>query len=270
MAHSGELRHSCVWNEADDLRCKRTNRQEELRDKPIGRGPLHALDCRHSPSRIKIHHSVCKALREQLRHLGADVEEECPVPEISRWWLEFGEWKCQEALLDLSVRWPGAWILRRLLDITVRDPEADRYQPAAQHIPETTAEKAHKEKNARYPATHGAAVETIPLEPLGRVGKEGLMVIEAIATDAAMIRGDRTAAPNVSRRIRHTMEYTLITDVANAQAEAAGGSGMQAWERGAHPRLGMLSQGARKRNVVGESGERAGCVLPPLQQHESR
>ena len=53
-------------------------------------------------------------------------EEECPVPEFSRWWLELGEWKCQEALMDLSVRWPGEWLPRKLLDITVRDPEAEK------------------------------------------------------------------------------------------------------------------------------------------------
>ena len=133
-----------------------------------------------------------------------------PVVEFSRWWLEFGEWKCQEALLDLSVRWSGAWIPKRLLDITMRDPEADRYQPTAQHVPETTAERAHKEKDVRYLATHEAAVETIPLEPLGRVGKEGLMEIQAIAADAAKIRGDKSAAPNVVRRIRQAMEYTMV------------------------------------------------------------
>ena len=92
-----------------------------------------------------------------------------------------------------------------------RAPEADRCQLTAQHTPETTAESAHKEKNARYPATHKAAVETIQLRPLGRVGKERLTEIEAIAADAAMIRGDESAAPNVVRRIRQAMEYTLIT-----------------------------------------------------------
>ena len=160
------------WNDADDLRCNYTNRQEEVRDKFIGRGPLHALDCKHSPARIKIHNSVCKALREQLRRLGADVEEECPVVELSRWWLEFGEWKCQEALLDLSVRWPGAWIPRRLLDITVRDPEADRYQPTAQHILETIVERAHEEKNVRYTAARGSCGDN-PATTIGQSGQTG-------------------------------------------------------------------------------------------------
>ena len=149
--------------------------------------------------------------------------------------------------MDLSVRWPGAWIPRRLLDITVRDPEAARYQRATQHIPETTAERAHKEKNSKYPAAQRAAVETIPLDR--RVGKEGLMVIEAVATDAAMIRGDRTAAPNVGRRIRHAMDYILITGVANALAEAAGGSGMQAWERGGNPETGHAQSKSTKKKL---------------------
>ena len=149
--------------------------------------------------------------------------------------------------MDLSVRWPGAWIPRRLLGITVRDPEAARYQRATQHIPETTAERAHKEKNSKCPAAQRAAVETIPLDR--RVGKEGLMVIEAVATDAAMIRGDRTAAPNVGRRIRHAMDYILITGVANALAEAAGGSGMQAWERGGKPETGHAQSKSTKKKL---------------------
>ena len=51
------------------------------------------------------------------------MEDECAVSELSRWWYELDEWKCQEALLDLSVKWPGAWIPRQLIDITARDPD---------------------------------------------------------------------------------------------------------------------------------------------------
>ena len=69
--------------------------------------------------------SSFKAQHEQLRRLGADVEDECAVPELSRWWYELHEWKCQEALLDLCVKWLGAWIPRRLIDITVTVAEAD-------------------------------------------------------------------------------------------------------------------------------------------------
>ena len=167
-----------IWNVDGGLRCRHTNRQEEV----------HALDCKHSPARIKIHNSVCKALREQLRRLRADVDDECMVPELSRWWLE-----------------------------------------------------------------------TVPLEPLGRMGKEVPLAIEAIAADAAMIRGDWTGAPNVARRIRRAVEYTLIAGVADVVGEAAGGSGMQTWERGANPRVGRLHPPSTKMAPRGAARWRHGC-----------
>ena len=121
-------------------------------------------------------------------------------------------------------------------EITVRDPEAERYPAAAQHIPKTTAERDHEEKNMRYPATNGTAVETIPFEPLGRLGKEGLLGIEAVATDATTIRGDRTATPAVSRRIRHAPRYTLCRRGGRTGGGGRGGCGKQAWERAGSPR----------------------------------
>ena len=36
------------------------------------------------------------------------MEDECPFSEFSRSRYELGDWKCQETLLDLSVRWPRA------------------------------------------------------------------------------------------------------------------------------------------------------------------
>ena len=43
-----------------------------------------------------------------------------------------------------------------------------------------------------------------------------------MAADAAMMRGDRTAALAAARRMRHALEYTLITGVADALVTAAG------------------------------------------------
>ena len=85
----------------------------------------------------------------------------------------------------------------------------------------TTADGAKQEENASYLATNGASVETVPFEPLRRLRKERIQAMEAMATDAAMMRGDRTAAPATARRIRYALEYTLVAD---ALAMAAGGS----------------------------------------------
>ena len=63
-----------LWNVGDDLRCRHTNRDNETCDRPIERGPQHALDGKSSPSKIKLQNSMCRAL--QLRRQGADVEDE--------------------------------------------------------------------------------------------------------------------------------------------------------------------------------------------------
>ena len=75
-----------VWSDEDDLRCNYKDRQDEVCDRPITRGPaVLALDSRNSPSRIRLHSATCKAPQEQLRRAGAEVESECPMPELSRW-----------------------------------------------------------------------------------------------------------------------------------------------------------------------------------------
>ena len=51
----------------------------------------------------------------------------------------------------------------------------------------------------------GACVETITFEPPGRLGKDGIQVVEALAADAAMMEGNSTAAPAAGRRIRHAL-----------------------------------------------------------------
>ena len=111
------------------------------------------------------------------------------------------------------------------------DPEtADRHhsqRPRSRQIPAGSATQTrngcgtscHRE-NARYPPTNGAYVETITFEPLGRLGKEGIQVVEAMAADASMMRGDRTN------------ETCSGIRVADALTTAAGICGMQAWERG--------------------------------------
>ena len=50
-----------LWSDDDDPRCRHTNRDKETCDRPIGRGPQHALDCKSSPSRIKLRNSMSNA-----------------------------------------------------------------------------------------------------------------------------------------------------------------------------------------------------------------
>ena len=99
-----------------------------------------------------------------------------------------------------------------------------------------------------------ASVVTVPFEPLGRLGEKGTQAIEAIATDAAMMRGDRTAAPAIAQRIRHALECTLVAGVTVPLATAAGGSGKLTWERSANLLLGRLAQKSEEASCGGSKG----------------
>ena len=233
-----------LWNTAMEMRCQNPT-PAGVCGKLLGRGPLHCLDCLEAPSRIRLHKGVAVTLADQMRRAQADVALEQAIPELGRWWLDAaGTWQCQDAVMDLAVCWPGAWMGRTLIDVTVRDPDAQRYQPGAARRPGAAAAKAGEEKEARYPEHHGAKVRTLAYEPLGRLGEEGENLLRDLAADAAAVAADRTAAPALLRRWRHALEHTLTAGVADAVLRAAGRAGAEAWERGAVPRLGRQQRAA--------------------------
>ena len=228
-----------VWGEGLSAGCQHATSAGHVCGEALGGGPLHALDCVHAPARLRVHRAVCVTLADQVRRAGADVNLEVAVPELARWWRdEAGRWQCQDAVLDVRVDWPGAWLPTRLIDVTVRDPEASRYQPRAAHVAGYAAARAAAEKEARYPAHHGMRVEVMGIEPLGRVGAAGLKLLDDLSADAAAMAADRAAGPALRRRWRHAVEFAVTRSVADALLHAAGRAGTTAWERGAAPRLG--------------------------------
>ena len=82
--------------------------------------------------------------------------------------------------------------------------------------------------------THGANSDTIPCEPLERVGKEEVQAMAVISKDATTSREHTTATQEVIRRIRNALRFTVVAGVADALATAAGRRGMQAWKQGAN------------------------------------
>ena len=227
-----------LWNDCLELRCQHPA-AGGVCGAPLGRGPLHSLDCHAAPSRTRVHKSLAVTLADQVRRAQAEVNLEQAVPELGRWWKDAaGAWHCQDAVMDLVIAWPGAWLGKTLVDVTVRDPQAARYQPAATKKPGASAAKADEEKQTRYPSHHGAHVRTLAFEPLGRLGATGLELLADISADAAAVGADRTSAPGLRRRWRQALEHTLVAGVADAVLRAAGRAGAQAWEKGAAPRLG--------------------------------
>ena len=241
-----------LWNDGHELRCQHQT-TGGVCGAPLGRGPLHSLDCQAAPSRVRIHKSLAVTLADQARRAQAEVALEQAVPELGRWWRDAsGAWQCQDAVMDLVVGWPGAWLGKTLVDVTMRDPQATRYQPAASRRPGASTAKADEEKQTRYPQHHGAVVRTLAFEPLGRLGDAGIDLLADMAADAAAVAADRTSAPALRRRWRQALEHTLVTGVADAVLRAAGRVGAQAWERGAAPRLGRTA-GAKPRAELTEA-----------------
>ena len=240
----GTLMRLGLWNQDEAMRCQLAGRGGVCGAR-LGCGAQHALDCKEAPSRIRLHKSIAIACADQLTRAQAEVGVEQAVPELGRWWRdEEGAWQCQDAVLDLVVSWPGAWLGRTLVDVTVRTPEAVRYQPGASTTPGAAAAKAADEKGERYPARHGAVVRTLAFEPLGRLGDEGRALLEDLAMSAAGVQADRTAAPALLRRWRMALEHTLVAGAADAVLRASGRAGTEAWERRAAPRLGRTLPGA--------------------------
>ena len=83
-------------------------------------------------------------------------------------------------------------------------------------------------------------MKALPYEPLGRVGDQGIKLIEMLSAEAASYRADRTEAPTLRRKWRFALEVTLLKGTADAVARTAGARGMSAWERTAIPRIGWV------------------------------
>ena len=133
------------------------------------------------PFRNRRHNSVSDVYADIFEEAGAYVRQEVFVPEFSR-----GD---AEAWLDV---WGFGLpeLPDCLVDVTVRHPFLDRYQPAANRIAGSTARAAEKEKKEKYPASGGRCVWPAAHETWGRLctgAKDILLRCAAAATRRARI-----------------------------------------------------------------------------------
>ena len=54
-----------LWNDGAELRCQHAA-GGGVCGAPLGRGPLHCLDCPEAPARVRIHRGIATTLAEQL------------------------------------------------------------------------------------------------------------------------------------------------------------------------------------------------------------
>ena len=91
-------------------------------------------------------------------------------------------------MLDLFVSFPGT-PQRLLVDVTIRSPHAARYAKAHERVG-VPASAAEKEKADLY----GSEVLPLAFESYGRIGKDSLLSLTALAHAAASCRFDSIPA----------------------------------------------------------------------------
>ena len=171
----------------------------------------HAVECGIGPLRTFRHDNLADAWADIFEETGALARREVFVQELS---------DTQEAWLDVwgygISELPDA-----LLDITVRHPKADRYQPGAASFWGHAAAKAEQEKHEKYPARMGRSVWAIAHETWGRLGydAEQLLVTCSAAASRRSYRRGRVPG-NCLRRWRAQLDAILHRGIV-AQLDAA-------------------------------------------------
>ena len=171
----------------------------------------HPVECKFGPLRNRRHDSLVDDYADILEEVGAIARREVFVPE---WSAE------QEAWLDV---WASGLleVPDALLDITVRHPRAERYQPGASEAEAFAASKAEQEKDTRYPSRCGRSVWPVAHETWGRLGPQAESLLQTCAAAAARRAYRRGRLPGAClRRWRAKLDATLHRSVA-AQLAAA-------------------------------------------------
>ena len=158
---------------------------------------------------MRAHRSIQGALCRELRAVGAAVDLERIVPELSG--RAQGSRESADAILDLYVTFPGV-PERFLVDVTVRSPHAARFPDAATRIGQPSAAGA-KEKFDLY----GPAVLPLAFESYGRIGAAGLRTIATLAVAAA----SSAFSPATSSRFQHLWRAACERALLYASADVA-------------------------------------------------
>ena len=113
-----------------------------------------------------------------------------------------------------------------LVDVTIRHPIADRYQPMSAHRPGATAAAAEQEKRERYPTAGGRSVTPFALETWGRLGDDGENLLQFLAGAAAQHarwHGRAATASSFMRRWRASIDGALQRSLAAILAAGRNG-----------------------------------------------
>ena len=117
----------------------------------------------------------------------------------------------REAWLDIWA-FGGVQIQDLLIDVTIRHPAAEAYQPRAAQQPGHAASSAEQQKLERYPERDGRSIVPFAVETWGRMGGRAEDLLQKLAAEAARHhcrRGQSTTAGTFMKRWRASLDATL-------------------------------------------------------------
>ena len=129
------------------------------------------------------------------------VDEEIVLPELTTASSE----GFKEGRMDIVTSRPGG-VTRFLLDIRTADSRADRYSSACAAFAEVAREKA-----TRY----GGFVHPVPVEHRGRLGPQAVEIMGLLATEAALLTGQRPSS--LVRKWRRALALVCAFEAAEVQ-----------------------------------------------------
>ena len=147
----------------------------------------HAVTCEWGPLRTQRHDNLADQLAECTAETGAHVRREAWIAELAT--------PSAEAILDIWA-FGAADVQDCLVDVTVRHPMAERYQPAASMHAGAAASAAANEKRERYPSRGGRQVTPFAVETWGRLDVAAEALLEDMAAAAARHDALRGRAPS--------------------------------------------------------------------------
>ena len=119
--------------------------------------------CECAPCRNFRHDDIAEVYADILEDTGASARREVFVPEFST--------GSRDAFID-TWGFGTAELPDSLIDVTVRYPLADQYQPTASQTAGSAEEQAAKETLETYPPSNRRSVTTAAHETWGRLGQE--------------------------------------------------------------------------------------------------
>ena len=136
----------------------------------------HGMVCPCGPLTKACHDSLADTYASFIEETGAKARREAYILELTT--------PASEAWMDV---WGmgSAEIWDLLLDVTVRHPAAERYQPRAAEEPGAACLEASKEKHERYPSRGGRAITPVCAETWGRWGPEAEDVLARLSAAAS-------------------------------------------------------------------------------------